>query len=66
LSIPRYPAKLSPKMSDGNILKPDKDLTNEADKIIPQAQEIAKVPTSHSLQPSHSTDIATDRYPQRH
>jgi hypothetical protein len=32
-------------MSDGNIFKPDKDFTKEADKIIPEAQEIAKVST---------------------
>jgi hypothetical protein len=30
-------------MSDGSILKPDKDFTKEADKIIPEALEIAKV-----------------------
>jgi len=29
-------------MSSGNILKPDKDFTKEADKVIPEAQEIAK------------------------
>lgn len=30
-------------MSDGNIFKPDKDFTKDADEIIPEAQEIAKV-----------------------
>jgi hypothetical protein len=29
-------------MSDGNI-KPDKDFTKEADKVLPEALEIAKV-----------------------
>ena len=30
-------------MSDGQILKPDKDFTKEADKQILEAQELAKV-----------------------
>lgn len=30
-------------MTDGRILKPDKDFTKEADKQIPEAQELAKV-----------------------
>lgn len=30
-------------MSDGRIVKPDKDYTKEADKQIPEAQELAKV-----------------------
>ena len=30
-------------MSDGQIFKPDKDYTKEADKVIPEAQELAKV-----------------------
>lgn len=30
-------------MADGRILKPDKDFTKEADKQIPEAQELAKV-----------------------
>lgn len=30
-------------MSDGRILKPDKDFTKEVDKQIPEAQELAKV-----------------------
>jgi len=30
-------------MSDGRILKPDKDFSKEADKQIPEAQELAKV-----------------------
>jgi hypothetical protein len=30
-------------MSDGNVLKPEKDFSKEADTIIPEAQEIAKV-----------------------
>jgi hypothetical protein len=33
-------------MSDGRILKPDKDFTTEADKQIPEAQELAKVTAS--------------------
>jgi hypothetical protein len=36
-------------MSDGNIFKPEKDFTNEADKVIPEAQEIAKVSTTPPL-----------------
>lgn len=30
-------------MSDGIPRKPDKDFTKEADKLIPEAQELAKV-----------------------
>ena len=30
-------------MSDGQILKPDKDFTKEVDKQLPEAQELAKV-----------------------
>lgn len=30
-------------MADGRILKPDKDFTQEADKKIPEAQDLAKV-----------------------
>jgi len=30
-------------MSDGNIFKPDKDYTKDADKILPEAEELAKV-----------------------
>jgi hypothetical protein len=30
-------------MSDGNIFKPDKDFTKDADKILPEAEELAKV-----------------------
>ena len=32
-------------MSDSIIRKPDKDFTKEADKLIPEAQELAKVDT---------------------
>jgi hypothetical protein len=41
--VHRPTSKALPKMSDGNIFKPDKDFTKEADKVIPEAQEIAKV-----------------------
>ena len=30
-------------MSDGRILKPDKDFSKEADKQIPEAEKLAKV-----------------------
>ena len=30
-------------MSEGRILKPDKDFSQETDKQIPEAQELAKV-----------------------
>lgn len=30
-------------MSDGALFKPDKDFTKEADKLIPDAQELGKV-----------------------
>ena len=42
-------------MSDGRILKPDKDFTKEADKQIPEAQELAKVASMHLYCPN-STD----------
>lgn len=35
-------------MADGRILKPDKDFTKEADKKIPEAQALAKVPFKRS------------------
>lgn len=30
-------------MAEGQLFKPDKDFTKEADRIIPEAQELAKV-----------------------
>lgn len=30
-------------MSDGALLKPEKDFSKDADKLIPEAQELAKV-----------------------
>lgn len=30
-------------MSDGGLLKPEKDFTKEADKVIPEAETLAKV-----------------------
>lgn len=30
-------------MADGQLFKPDKDFSKEADKLIPEAQELAKV-----------------------
>lgn len=30
-------------MADGQLFKPDKDFSKEADKVIPEAQELAKV-----------------------
>jgi 26S proteasome regulatory subunit N5 len=30
-------------MSDGGLLKPEKDFTKEADKLIPEAEALAKV-----------------------
>jgi 26S proteasome regulatory subunit N5 len=30
-------------MSDGTLFKPEKDYTKEADKIIPEAESLAKV-----------------------
>ena len=47
-SVPKT-AILQPNMSEGNIFKPEKDFTNEADKVIPEAQEIAKVSTTLPL-----------------
>ena len=35
-------------MSDATPFKPDKDFTKEADKVIPEAQELAKVHPSTS------------------
>ncbi|MCJ1370243.1 hypothetical protein MMC20_001455 [Loxospora ochrophaea] len=37
-------------MSDGRILKPDKDFTNEADKQIPEAEELAKSNTQGAIE----------------
>lgn len=47
-SVPKTAIR-QPNMSDGNIFKPEKDFTNEADKVIPEAQEIAKVSTTPPL-----------------
>jgi 26S proteasome regulatory subunit N5 len=33
-------------MSEGSIFKPEKDFTKEADKVIPDAHEIAKASTT--------------------
>jgi hypothetical protein len=33
-------------MSDGALFKPERDYTKEADKVIPEAQELAKVRSS--------------------
>ena len=30
-------------MADGTLFKPDKDFSSEADKIIPEAEDLAKV-----------------------
>jgi hypothetical protein len=38
-------------MSDGQIFKPDKDYTKEADQLIPEAQELAKVSSAHPFLP---------------
>ena len=35
-------------MADGALFKPEKDFTKEADKQIPEAQELAKVSTPSS------------------
>jgi len=44
-------------MSDGRIVKPDKDYTKEADKQIPEAQELAKV--AHRVRLPARTKILT-------
>ena len=36
-------------MSDGALFKPEKDFTKEADKQIPEAQELAKVILAQAL-----------------
>ena len=36
-------------MADGQLFKPEKDYTKEADKQIPEAEELAKVLMSLSL-----------------
>ena len=36
-------------MSDGRILKPDKDFSKDADKQIPEAEKLAKVRTMDKL-----------------
>jgi hypothetical protein len=52
-------------MSDGNIFKPEKDFTKEADKVIPEAQEIAKVGIT-LFWTCRFAHFAPDRYPERH
>jgi 26S proteasome regulatory subunit N5 len=34
-------------MSTGQVLKADKDFSKETDKVLPEAQELAKVRVSH-------------------
>lgn len=36
-------------MADGQLFKPDKDFSKEADKVIPEAQELAKVAAIHQF-----------------
>lgn len=55
----------SSKMSDGTVLKADKDYTKEADKQIPEAEELAKVNAPHSSTRSHVLTYA-DKYSGRH
>ena len=35
-------------MSEGRILKPDKDFSKDVDKALPEASELAKVPGTYS------------------
>ena len=38
-------------MAEGRLIKPDKDFTQEVDKQIPEAQELAKVSSIINNQP---------------
>jgi hypothetical protein len=53
------------KMSDGTLFKPEKDYTKEADKIIPEAESLAKVEACRLLTGTLLTSSA-ERHPERH
>ena len=44
-------------MSDGTILKADKDFTKEVDAALPEAEQLAKVPFTMSLSSNCITDF---------
>ena len=49
-------------MADGQLFKPEKDYTKEADKQIPEAQELAKVKEAFCLTESISlTELLTEQ-----
>lgn len=54
-------------MSEGQVLKPEKDFSKETDKVIPEAQELAKVlpGTSAALLQLTATARATSKVPSR-
>ncbi len=67
LSAPRYFSHLfyPGRMSDGTLFKPDKDYTKEADKILPEAEALAKVQASVPCEILEA-DSGTERSPKRH
>ena len=52
-------------MSDGALFKPDKDYSKEADKIIPEAEALAKV-DQFILPQGYDADRYKERHPERH
>lgn len=53
-------------MSDGQILKPEKDFSNEADKQIPEAQELAKVvKAARDCYRSRANTVQAEQCPRR-
>ena len=48
-------------MSDGTILKPEKDFTKDADKLIPEAEDLAKVRPCRLKRRAQFTDSMTPR-----
>jgi 26S proteasome regulatory subunit N5 len=52
-------------MSDGALFKPERDYTKEADKILPEAEALAKVDLPISIREAQ-TDYRAERHPERH
>jgi hypothetical protein len=52
-------------MSDSALFKPEKDYTKEADKILPEAEALAKVGHSRGLRILDSNSVI-ERHPERH
>ena len=51
-------------MSDGALFKPDKDFSKEADKVIPEAEALAKVRCQPNPRRDDIADCLVERHPE--